>query len=158
MQCGHCACSSLLRFCTVPHALRAVPGNVSSLATSQCFKVGGVPSGPDYFQPFGFHLLSQGKAIRPLFKHRYRCTGWDLRTFTRHSDEGGGRCGRRNCFLTCSCSCACCSGSLPLYLKELEWKVIWECDFIHLAVLDCRQPSLWGKRRPCLPTVPYSAV
>lgn len=27
-----------------------------------------VPSGPDYFQPFAYHLLSQGKTIRPLFK------------------------------------------------------------------------------------------
>lgn len=63
-------------------------------------QVGGVPSGPDYFQPFAYHLLSQDKAIRPLFKQRYWCTGWDLRTFTRHSNEGGSRYGRRNCFLT----------------------------------------------------------
>lgn len=34
MQCGHCACSCLLGFFTVPHVLPAVLGSISSLATS----------------------------------------------------------------------------------------------------------------------------
>lgn len=36
--------------------------------------------------------------------------------------------------------------------------MIQECGFIPLAVLDCKQPALWGKRRACLPPVPYSAM
>lgn len=60
--------SCLLRFFTVSHILPNVPGKMSSLATNRCFKAGRGTSGPDYFQLFAYHFLSQGKAIRPLFK------------------------------------------------------------------------------------------